>query len=459
MKNENITVLIVDDDHSSLSSIRDVLQLEGYTILEASSGAAALSLLEQQTPNLVLTDLRMREIDGMKVLKAVRARCKEVPVIVMTAFTSMETAIDAIRNGAYDYLSKPFKLDHLRMVVSRALEQSILLRENRRLRTMVEERHQAQSEVIGRSPEMVEIYKLIARVAPLPTTVLIQGESGTGKEVVARMIHKTSGRCGAFLAVNCGALSEGILESELFGHVKGAFTGAVGNKAGIFESAHSGTCFLDEISNTSVGLQMKLLRVLEVREIARVGSTEIIPVDIRLIVATNQPLDQLVRNNRFREDLFYRLKVVTINLPPLRERRADIPLLLDHFVRQYARASGKEIAIHESVYPMLSAHNWPGNVRELAHAVERAIALNSSGILTIQDFYDPLKPSPPGSSPSADGRPAVRLSLAEKEREYILEVLAAAGQNITRAAEILDIDRRTLYRILKRSEPAEVKGA
>jgi DNA-binding NtrC family response regulator len=454
-KNESISILIVDDDYSSLSSIRDVLKQEGYTILEARGGAEALSLLEKSTPNLVLTDLRMRDVDGMKVLEAMRAKCKEIPVIVMTAFTSMETAIDAIRNGAYDYLSKPFKLDHLRMVVNRALEQSVLLRENRRLRTIVEER-QSHTDVIGRSPEMVEIYKLIARVAPLPTTVLVQGESGTGKEIVARMIHKNSNRTGPFLAVNCGALSEGILESELFGHVKGAFTGAVVNKFGIFESAQGGTCFLDEISNTSLALQMKLLRVLEEREITRVGSTETVKVDARLIVATNQPLDQMVKTNRFREDLFYRLKVVAINLPALRERRADIPLLLDHFVRQYAQASVKEVAIHESVYPMLSAYDWPGNVRELAHSVERAIALNSSGILTIQDFPDQLqteKKSGPDEIAPVAGGPLI--SLAERERQYILEVLVSTGQNVSKAAEILDIDRRTLYRILKRSGEGE----
>ncbi|NTV51473.1 MAG: sigma-54-dependent Fis family transcriptional regulator [Candidatus Firestonebacteria bacterium] len=444
-------ILVVDDDHSSLSSLQDVLQQAGYLVITAQSGVEALERLTDSAPNLIITDLRMREIDGMKLLETVRKTRKDLPVIVMTAFTSMETAIEAIRNGAYDYISKPFKLDHLRMVVSRALEQAGLLKENRLLRNLVEE--QSHSEVIGRSPEMVEIYKIIGRVAPLRTTVLIQGESGTGKEVIARLLYKNSGQTGPFLAVNCGALAEGLLESELFGHVKGAFTGAVANKVGIFEAAQEGTCFLDEISNTSVSLQMKLLRVLEERVITRVGSTEVIPVNARVIAATNQPLEDLVRARKFREDLFYRLKVVTVNVPPLRERRADIPLLLDFFVRRHAKATSKEIAIQASVYDFLSAYPWPGNVRELAHAVERAIALNSSGIITREDFPDQSAyAGNPGPKTSAQG--TLLMSMAEKEKEYILEVLDAVHQNVSKAAEILDIDRRTLYRILERHHVA-----
>ncbi|MBI3951041.1 MAG: sigma-54-dependent Fis family transcriptional regulator [Acidobacteria bacterium] len=442
------TILVVDDDRSALESLSEVLQKEGYAVLRAKSGAEALEALSSENLDLVLTDLRMREIDGMKVLEEVRSLRPEIPVIVMTAFASMETAIDAIRYGAFDYLSKPFKLEHVRVVVRRALEQAALRRQNRELRIAVEER-QAETEIIGRSPEMVEVYKLIARVAPLQTTVLIQGESGTGKEMVARLIHKTSGRTGPFKAINCGALTETLLESELFGYVKGAFTGATGNRAGLFEAAHGGTCFLDEISNTSPAMQMKLLRVLEEREVLRVGSTEPIHVDVRVIAATNQPLEELVRAHRFREDLFYRLKVVTIDLPPLRMRRGDIPLLLDHFVRRYAAASSKTIAIDDSVYPMLRQYNWPGNVRELENAIERAIALNSSGVLTPEDFPDEIRQGPLPATPLPVSA-GPYLTLAEKEKEYILEVLEATGQNVSRAAEILDIDRRTLYRILER---------
>lgn len=451
------TILVVDDEASSLTTLSDFLEQEGYSILPARSGAQALELLERHEPDLIITDLRMREIDGMRVLARAQEKAKDTPVIVMTAFTTMETAIEAISRGAYDYLSKPFKLDHLRMVVARALAQAHLKKENRRLQNLVNE--QQQTEIIGRSPEMVEVYKLVARVSALPTTVLIQGESGTGKEVIARLIHKNSGRSGSFVAVNCGALSESLLESELFGHMKGAFTGAVANKAGIFEAAQGGTCFLDEISNTSPALQMKLLRVLEEKELLRVGSTDPVRINARVIAAANQPLAPLVAAGRFREDLFYRLKVVIIDLPPLRERRADIPLLLEHFVTQYAQASQKEIAIHEEVYSFLSAYAWPGNVRELLHAVERAIALNSSGILTIQDFPEQCRNLPPAapnvSLPSQAGQaPAALCTLAEKEKQYLLEVLAATGQNISQAAKILGIDRRTIYRILKRQSQA-----
>jgi DNA-binding NtrC family response regulator len=442
-------ILVVDDDRSALDSLAEVLEREGYTVLRAMRGAEALEILSSEHLDLVLTDLRMHEVDGMKVLEGVRSAEKEIPVIVMTAFASMQTAIDAIRKGAYDYLSKPFKLDHVRLVVKRALEQAALRRENRKLRSAMEKSH-AETGVIGRSPEMVEVYKLIARVAPLPTTVLIEGESGTGKEMVARLIHQTSPRsAGPFKAINCGALSETLLESELFGYVKGAFTGAMSNKVGIFEAAQGGTCFLDEISDTTPALQMKLLRVIEEREVMRVGSTEPIHVDVRIIAATNRTLEELVRARAFREDLFYRLKVVTITLPPLRERRGDIPFLMDHFVRRYAVSSSKTIAVHESVYPMLRRHDWPGNVRELENAIERAIALNSSGILTPEDFPDEIR-----QGQKSPGLPSVASqnfpTLAEKEKEYVLEVLAAVRHNASRAAEILDIDRRTLYRILER---------
>jgi DNA-binding NtrC family response regulator len=391
-------ILVVDDDQSALDSLSEFLEKEGHEVFRAAGGPHALKLLSAQASvfDLVLTDLRMRDTDGMKVLEAVGATRKETPVIVMTGFASMETAIEAIRHGAYDYLSKPFKLDHVRMLVRRALEQAVLRSENRKLRTVVAS-HESDTEIIGRSPEMVEVYKLIARVAPLQTTVLIQGESGTGKERVARLIHKTSSRSsGPFRAVNCGALTETLLESELFGYVKGAFTGAVSNKVGLFEAAAGGTCFLDEISNTTPALQMKLLRVLEEREILRVGATQPTYVDVRIIAATNRRLEELVRTQAFREDLYYRLKVVTADLPALRNRRGDIPLLLDHFVRRYSVSAGKTVAIQEQVYSMLSRYSWPGNVRELENAVERAIALNSSGVLTPDDF--PRKSNSPAPS-------------------------------------------------------------
>jgi two-component system, NtrC family, response regulator AtoC len=448
---ESQHILVVDDDRSALQSLAEVLEKEGYSVFPVNSGAKALEVLIAEKFDLVLTDLRMREIDGMKVLDCARSCQKDVPVIVMTGFASMETAIDAIRNGAYDYLSKPFKLDYVRALVHRALEQANLRQENLKLRSAAVDQV-VESEIVGHSPEMVEIYKLVARVAPLQTTVLIQGESGTGKERIARLIHKTSARSsGPFKAVNCGALTETLLESELFGYVKGAFTGASTHKIGLFEAAQGGTCFLDEISNTTGALQMNLLRVLEEREVLRVGSTQPISVDVRIIAATNQPLEELVRSHVIREDLYYRLKVVTMELPPLRQRRGDIPLLLDHFVRHYSAASGKTVAIHDSVFTMLSHYDWPGNVRELENAVERVIALNSSGILTPEDFPEEVRKPQASAAPQALSASSTSfVTLAEREKDYILEVLAATGQNVSQAAEILDIDRRTLYRILER---------
>jgi len=442
-------VLVTDDDRAALDLLSEVLEKEGYTVFRAESGSEALKILSSQPVDLVLTDLRMREIDGMQVLDQAQTIQKDLPVIVMTGSASIETTIEAIRSGAADYLSKPFKLEHVRSVVRRMLGRISLRRDDQKLHRVHGE-HQPKTGMVGRSSEIVEVYKLIARVAPSPATVLVQGESGTGKEMVVRLIHDTSHRkAGPLKTINCGALTETLLESELFGHVKGAFTGATANKVGIFEAAESGTCFLDEIASTTPALQMKLLRVIEEHEVVPVGATEPIQVDVRIIAATNQPLEDLVKAGTFREDLFYRLKVVTIDLPPLRSRRGDITLLLDHFVRQYACLSSKTLAIHESVYPMLIHYNWPGNVRELENAVERAIALNSSGVLAPEDFPSEIRQYRNGTGTLANPL-APHLTLAEKEKEYILEILEATQQNASRAAEILDIDRRTLYRILKR---------
>jgi DNA-binding NtrC family response regulator len=445
-------ILVIDDDRSALESLSDVLRREEYQVYPTTSSREALRLIGEGGHgfDLVMTDLRMKEVNGLEVLHQVRAQMAGIPVIMLTAFADMESAVEAINQGAFDYLSKPFKLDHLRLVVRRALEQSFVHRENVKLKSELETQ-EAQSGIVGRSPEMVEVYKMIARVAPLPTTVLIQGESGTGKELVAKMIHILSKRTGAFRAINCGALTESLLESELFGYVKGAFTGASTPKKGVFEAANRGTCFLDEIGDTSPALQMKLLRVVEEREVLPVGATETVPVDVRIVSATNRPLPDLVEEKTFREDLFYRLKVVTIELPPLRERRGDLPLLLDHFVRHFAAVSSKSIAVSDSVYRLLASYSWPGNVRELEHAVERAIALNRSGVLTPDDFPEEIKK---GSGEPVGGKePAstvIYKSLAEKELEYVRQVLRAHDGNVTRAAEVLGIDRRTIYRILER---------
>ncbi len=455
-------ILVIDDDRSHLESMVDALGSAGFQILAAENGQKGWQMIQEASPDLVITDLRMRGMDGLEVLQSLKKSGREVPVIVMTAFTSMETAIDAIQKGAYDYISKPFKLDQLRLVINRALEQAILLKENRRLKGMVRSQQKQHPTVVGRSPEMVEVYKLVAKVAPLNTTVLIQGESGTGKEVVAKMLHQTSGRTGPFLAVNCGALAEGVLESELFGHVKGAFTGAQYHKTGIFEAAAQGTCFLDELSNTSLTLQSKLLRVIEEGELMPVGSSKPININCRIIAASNQPLDALVKEKKFRHDLYFRLNVIAITLPPLRQRKSDIPILLDYFIEKAANHQGKRIAVHESVEHHLKHYHWPGNVRELAHAVERAVALNTSGMLSIQDFQETVgAPSlyREEQKEELDFRiPAHHLlPLEQLELAYIQWLMEKVEPNKSRVSELLGIDRRTLYRILERDQSKKIK--
>src|SRR5262245_60976769 len=441
-------ILVVDDDPAAQRALIQVLRREKYEVEGASSAREALTQLHGRSYDLVITDIRMERIDGMELMRSVRAEWPELPVIVMTAFASIDTAIRSIHEGAYDYISKPYEIDELRVTVRKALEQSKLMREKfTTLRQNVVEEHPADVEMIGTSPSMVDVYKMIARVARSATTVLIQGESGSGKELVARAIHVNSDRAKQpFVAVNCGAVTETLLESELFGHVKGAFTGAAYTKQGLFEVANRGTVFLDEISETSPNMQTRLLRVVEEREIQRVGSMDRIPVDIRVIAATNKPLQELVTQAKFREDLYYRLNVISITVPPLRERMADLPLLFDHFLKRHSRRMGKTIAVHEDLIEMLAGYAWPGNVRELENVVERAVTLNTNTVLTLSDSSHVLHKSPK----STVLFPRELVPLEEIERKYILHVLERLNGNMSRAADLLEIDRRTLYRMLER---------
>jgi two-component system response regulator AtoC len=353
-------------------------------------------------------------------------------------------------------VSKPYEIAELRLTVRRALEQARLVRENRSFRQNILEEQDRDVQMIGMSPHMIEVYKMIARVATTGTTVLLQGESGSGKELVARSIHANSARNKfPFIAVNCGALSESLLESELFGHVRGAFTGATYMKQGLFESANRGTVFLDEIGETSPNMQTRLLRVIEEREVQRVGSMDRIPIDIRVIAATNRPLQELVAEGQLREDLYYRLNVVTINVPPLRERIADLPLLFDYFLQRHSRRMGKTIAVHADLLQTLAGYSWPGNVRELENIVERAITLNTTGILTSQDFSEHLRES----KRTMTVFPRELLPLQEIERQYILHVVQRCDGNMTRAADVLGIDRRTLYRMVERWNDGEPSGS
>jgi two-component system response regulator AtoC len=439
-------ILVVDDDMGSLSSLGEAMTREGYQVILASSGEEALRQGAEQDFDVVITDLRMKGVDGLQVVRTLKNSHPETVVIVMTGFASMETVVDAIAAGAYDYISKPFKLDQMRLKVRQSMEQAKLLRENRDLRERVQG-HDLQG-IIGSSPKMVEVFKTIAKVATTDATVLVQGESGTGKELVARSIHRLGPRKDRpFLAVNCTSVTESLLESELFGYVKGAFTGAAGSKRGIFEAADRGSVFLDEIGDTTPAMQSKLLRVLESGEIMPVGSSVASHVDVRIIAATNRDLTDMVTAKKFREDLYYRLKVVTVELPPLRERLSDLPLLFDFFLKKYSSRLTKTLAVNPAVFSYLESFSWPGNVRQLENVVERAVALNTSGVFDIEDLPEEVQSVRRTTARRGD---SAWLTLEQMEENYIKEVLEGTSGNISRAAEILGIDRRTLYRKLEK---------
>lgn len=436
-------VLLIDDDQEILGLLKEILEKEGYAVVGAKTGREALTTAQALSLEVVLADLRLPDLDGIEVLRALHAFDPDLPVIVMTAFGSMETAIEAIREGAYDYLSKPFNLEEVRLTVRRACERRRLLQDNRMFREALREKYRFEN-IVGTSPRMVEVYRTAARVASTKSTILLVGESGTGKELIARAIHYNSPRGESpFVAVDCGALPESLLESELFGHEKGAFTGAHVLKKGLFEVAHGGTAFLDEVGDMGPSLQAKLLRVLQEHEIRRVGGVEPIKVDLRVIAATRLDLEALVKAGKFREDLFYRLSVVTIVLPPLRERAEDIPLLAMHFLRKYAAEAGKNIShIAPEAMVLLCQYAWPGNVRELEHVIERAVALTPNPVLLADDL--PAKLQQPASVPD------IFPSLREMEKRHFQQALEKAKGNKKRAAELLGVSRRTLYRLAER---------
>jgi DNA-binding NtrC family response regulator len=447
-------ILIVDDDDVSCRLFTEVLEGDGHEVHEAHSGEEALDRLRTEPYDLLLVDVRMPGMTGLDVTRTMRQELPELPVIVMTAFGSIETAVEAIHEGAFDYVSKPMNLDELKKIVSRALGQKELEAQSRRKVKRLDDSDQ-QKTVIGRSPAMVEVFKRVARVAPTKSTVLILGESGTGKEMIARSIHQHSTRAQRpFVAVDCGTLTETLLESELFGHTRGAFTGAVADKKGVFQSASSGTCFLDEIGDISPNMQSKLLRVLQEEEVRPVGAKDWVKVDVRVLAATNKNLTELVRNGSFREDLFYRLNVVSIRLPPLRERPEDIDALAQIFIRRYSQLARKQItAISNDAIERLKNYSWPGNIRQLENAIEQAVVLSNHPVLTLDDLPRDVREDLP---PSYDSVGAGQLSfsdnpsLEEIKKRYTLYVINRVRGNISRAAKILDVDRRSLYRMLAR---------
>jgi DNA-binding NtrC family response regulator len=435
-------LLIVDDELSVRDSLSKWFREEGYDTGTAEGANEALTRLAEQRWDLALVDIKMRGTDGIELQRKLREVDPQLITIIMTGYASVETAVEAMKNGAYDYLTKPLDPDDVSQKVKKALTERNTQKENERLKEMAEVAH--PPDLFGQSAAMQKVFAAIETVAPTDATVLITGESGTGKELVARAIHAASPRrFHPLVVIHCGALTETLLESELFGHEKGAFTGAQYRKKGKFEIAEGGTVFLDEVGDISLKTQTDLLRVLQEREIVRVGSNQPIKVDFRIVAATNRNFEQIIEEGRFRPDLFYRLNVFPIDLPPMRERKDDIPLLVDHFMRKFAREMNKKITrvAPEAMY-QLQAYTWPGNVRELENAVERAMVVAREPELREQDFI--LK-SKEGGVAASDGR-----TLDEVERVHILRVLEECGGNQTRAAEVLDIDRVTLHNKLKK---------
>jgi len=440
------SILVVDDDAETLSLLREILGEEGYRVVTTASAEEALEIGKRELFDVIISDMRLGDhLDGLDVLRTYKAIQPESEVILITAFGSMETAIEAVKAGAFDYLSKPFKIDEVLLQVERALGNRQLVRENRSLKRQLGSQGQLSS-LVGRSPKMLEIYKKIAVVADSRSTVLICGDSGTGKELVARAIHGNGPRAGErFYAVNCGGLAESLLETELFGHVRGSFTGAIENKRGIFEEASGGTVFLDEVSEMSPALQVNVLRTVEEQEVRRIGSNQVIKVDVRIIAASNRNLATLVEEGKFRQDLYYRLRVIEIDLPPLRERLEDIPLLVEHFLKRFGGERGKQFSIAPYALSALMSYEWPGNVRELENALESAAALTRTGFIALENLPPKLFGKAQEYNRAVDFY-AELPSLAEMEKHYLSHVLMVTGGNKVRAASILGISRKTLYR-------------
>jgi DNA-binding NtrC family response regulator len=440
-------ILVVDDEDNARRAIATILGEEGYEVAEASNGEEALARLADFSPAVVLTDVRMPKMDGLTFLRKAREQGAEATFIMMTAFASVETAVEAMRAGAQNYLVKPLDANAVLVVLGKALEQRALKREADNLREQVRQRARFHN-IIGDSPQLQALYEVVRRAANTRATVLILGESGTGKELIAQAIHHESQRRDKpFVKVHCAALSENLLESELFGHEKGSFTGALARKEGRFELADGGTLFLDEIGEISPSVQVKLLRVLQQREFERVGGTQTLKVDVRIVAATHRDLTAEVKAGKFREDLFYRLNVVAVTLPPLRERKSDIPALVNHFLEKYSDSYGKDVrGLAPGTLQALLSYDWPGNIRELENAIERAVVLASGNELTTDDLPPVLRgPRPMGSSPSSLIPGA---TLAQIEREAILRTLEMVGGSTTRAAEILGISvRKVQYRL------------
>jgi len=448
-------VLVVDDEPSMRELLDITLKQEGYDVTLADGGEAAISALEETVFDLVVTDLRMRKVDGLAVLRAVKERAPGTAVLMVTAFASTDTAVEAMKLGAYDYVTKPFKLDEIRLTIANALERKRLHEENQALRRQLH-RERGFANFVGRSRKMLDVFETIRKIADTPSNVMITGETGTGKELVAQAIHNESPRRDRpFVSVNCGAIPEGLMESELFGHAKGAFTGAVSDTRGLFASADGGTLFLDEITEVPQSVQVKLLRAIQERTVRRVGDTRDVRIDVRLIAASNRDIGRTVADGVLREDLFYRLNVIPIHLPPLRERREDIALLIAHFIQKISRETGKDVrGIAPEALAVLERYRWPGNIRELQNAIERAIVLGSGPLLEVDALPAELR-RPVGARDITLEIPPEGLDLEATldrlEQQLLQAALERCGGVQTRAAELLKMSfRQFRYKLHKR---------
>lgn len=444
---EPVRVLVIDDEENHAEAMADGLRSEGYEVATATSGQAGLRLIQEQEFDLVLTDLVMNDVDGIEILRRTKQRLPEAEVIVVSGHGTVETAVRAMREGATDFLLKPVNLEGMRTFVRKALEHQALVRRTEQLERQLDERYGFEN-IIGESPAMVSVLKKVVQIASTTATVLITGESGTGKELIAQSIHNNSPRRnGPFVALSCAALPQGVLESELFGHERGAFTGAIARRKGKFEYAHTGTLFLDEVGDIPLPTQVTLLRVIETQEIVRVGSNTPMKVDVRLIAATNKNLKEMVQRGAFREDLYYRLRVVELHLPALRERREDIPLLVKAFVKEFSEKHGREIRlVTPRVHQLLQRYDWPGNVRELKNTLESMVVISTDDVIDVDDMPESLRERAQ-NAPASGLVPGI--SIREMEKELIRKTLESVKGNRTEAARILGIGERTLYRKLK----------
>ncbi len=449
---ERKTVLVVDDERSMRKNVNDILVHEGFAVIEAANGESALEIIKSTALNAVILDINLPKMDGLQVLREIKKELSELPVLVFTAFGTSERAIEAMKLGAYDYIEKPFDLTEFLMTIRRALQYGELLGEVKQLRSQVaiEKNIGDEVDIAGNSGKMQQVFKLVGRAAPTDATVLIQGESGTGKEVIADAIQRHSLRKEKpFIKVNCGGLSETLLESEMFGHEKGSFTGASSRREGRFELANGGTIFLDEVNNMSPALQMKLLRVLQHKTYERVGGKETITTDVRIIAATNKDLEQEVKAGRFREDLLYRLNVIHIQIPPLRERREDISLLIEHFLKRYGNE--RKIVVPMEVMEHLQRYSWPGNVRELENVIQRALVMAQGNVITIEDLpitFQNIQETSLTVDNIEDGI-SFKSLLESFEKKIITKALLSAKGNQTKAAALLKVHRRFLFTKVK----------